>query len=319
MPSTEYFGYSITNLGPLTTTYTPPPSCITATADHIVYAIETLGAHIGLGAPTCESEPFEDCIPSGAEYDDLFATSYNMAGHGWRHYYSPGLHCPHGWTTAGVLAPGEETGSDDKGGFFTRTNPDPTGIATPLMPDELWSRILGPSETVAYCCPSGWDASLMGCLSFIEPVVSATHTGYCTERWLSETQPPWVTVHTIEGTPVPGTAGVISHYSRTGEYSQGTAPISQFTARYDKATIARTLPIVPLVYQASDAEDTATQTATESDAESDEESTGVAEEDSGESEGEGNAASTLLKVGRISPVVAVLVGVLTGAGLLMPW
>lgn len=152
MPSrTEYFGYKFTNLGPLTTTYEPPASCTTATTDRIYFAnAKTLG--IGYGSARCDGpETVGKCYPSGATYDSLLSSRATYHDQGLLRYFSPGVACPKGWTTAGTLAHGEKTDSAEKAGVFT-TEPFPYPDYM-MEPEQIWVNVLEPLETLAYCCP----------------------------------------------------------------------------------------------------------------------------------------------------------------------
>jgi hypothetical protein len=154
MPTaTQYFGVAITNLGPLTTTYTAPSSCLTATTDHIQYAISGSLEYV-IGSPKCTADSLGKCIPSGSVLDSMVAERFGrQSGQGFQHYYSPGVYCPHGWTTAAVLAHGEKTDSVERSGFFTATANGNWSMPQGMRPDDEWLNILEPSETLAYCCP----------------------------------------------------------------------------------------------------------------------------------------------------------------------
>ncbi|KAJ4189578.1 hypothetical protein NW759_016761 [Fusarium solani] len=85
---------------------------------------------------------------------DVYAKIFD---HGFYHYYSPGLHCPQGWTTAAALV--NEGGSfTEISGYLTQSYSrwlghwEP-GRAQPSDPDEIWKQVLLPSETLKICCP----------------------------------------------------------------------------------------------------------------------------------------------------------------------
>ncbi|KAF5689865.1 hypothetical protein FDENT_4179 [Fusarium denticulatum] len=156
MPTaTAYFGIGLTNSGPLTTTYKPPASCITATTDQIFFAHPD-SITIGYGAPTCGTTLMGKCLPSGSNYDKLFSYLNVHGGEVTIDYYSPGIACPEGWTTAGTLAYGNETGSVEKSGVFTQTTSARPGVSVinpTMLVERVWLNALTPSETLAYCCP----------------------------------------------------------------------------------------------------------------------------------------------------------------------
>lgn len=64
-------------------------------------------------------------------------------------YFSPGLVCPQGWTTAGKLAHGDGSTITREGVFTT----DDATRSYPFRMDEVWLNVLEPDETLAVCCP----------------------------------------------------------------------------------------------------------------------------------------------------------------------
>ncbi|KAM0433304.1 hypothetical protein ACHAPT_004180 [Fusarium lateritium] len=151
MPSlTEYFGHTITNFGPLTTTFTAPSSCAAQTTGRIMFAnASNLAQHFG--NPTCGGGYVGECIPSGSAYDDYVSTYWETPVHAWYPYHSPGLVCPSGWSTVGTFARTGNTSSVDASGVFTKDPLEgyPDRVRPWLGPDELWSNALKPSETLA--------------------------------------------------------------------------------------------------------------------------------------------------------------------------
>jgi len=158
MPTaTEFFGLTITNFGPLTTTYTPPPSCTAGTTDHLLYAYSN-ATTILHGSPTCDRDPIGDCVPGGSSHDALTSKIIGAWNLGFLNYHSPGVHCPKGWTTAAVLENGDGAASEIKTGVFTEVETQfdasrYTDAPSVLGPNEIWPRLLEPSETLVYCCP----------------------------------------------------------------------------------------------------------------------------------------------------------------------
>lgn len=159
MPTaTGYFGYSVHNLGPLTTTFTAPSSCSTGT-DHIVYASLT-AEPVLFGAPTCGLVPFADCIPSGEKWDSVNGQSTTFV-QGQFVYYSPGLACPSGWKTVWSLDRGNSgstaTSASGIASLSSLLSPisKNTGGQRPrlMQPTEVWKEVLEPEETLVYCCP----------------------------------------------------------------------------------------------------------------------------------------------------------------------
>ncbi|KAH8673529.1 hypothetical protein BX600DRAFT_207053 [Xylariales sp. PMI_506] len=156
MPTaTEYFGYDVINNGPLTTTFTAPTSCSTLStgSPYVAMAANTTEIVAQLSCGTLQS--LGDCHPSGSQLDSLraaFATSPPQQG--FIDYFSPGIACPAGWTTVGVAA--TVGGTLSVSGFFTENayTALPSGIEYEALPfQSIFLKILGPSETLAFCCP----------------------------------------------------------------------------------------------------------------------------------------------------------------------
>ncbi|KAK2687603.1 hypothetical protein QWA68_013488 [Fusarium oxysporum] len=310
MPTaTEYFGIGLTNNGPLTTTYTPPASCTTVTTDQIFFANPDSISE-GYGAPACETASMGKCLPSGSNYDKQVAYLNEYGGQGAIDYYSPGIACPKGWTTAGTLAHGNETGSVEKSGVFTQTRSTLPGVTVtdPNMPlEQIWLNALDPSETLAYCCPSGWVAAKGGgCFSSIEPLKSATYTEVCI-KYLP--QSAIRSVYTVEGSKV-------SHYLYSAATVGPTSVIWPMSAvqtesrfEYDELAVVRRFPAVKLVYKESDLKSTGG---------GDESNDGKSgDDDDDKKEDDDNGASGLLSSGGLISMIAVLFSMLFGAGLVM--
>ncbi|KAF4495590.1 hypothetical protein FAGAP_8274 [Fusarium agapanthi] len=301
-PATEYFGISVSNIGPLTTTYTPPPECTRATTDHLVYALESSLVY-GFSSPDCVIDPYEKCLPSGAAMDSIIKEYSNpKSGQGIHAFHSPGIHCPEGWTTAGLLAHGDKTGSAYRSGVFTSTTSVNSSHPLQMGSDEWWLKVLQPSETLAWCCQSGWASLPYGyCRSSISPALSAGYNSACCEA-VHETA-GIVTVHTVEGEPVSDTDGLLSFLPdityTTEKWSDPSLVASM--------VIARQFPAVEVIYKAEDV-----KAAKNGYKDDDDGKDGKAKDDD-------SAASTLSKVVEIASGISLMVGLLTGAGLLMPW
>ncbi|KAM0217709.1 hypothetical protein ACHAQI_001759 [Fusarium lateritium] len=303
MPTrTEFFGYEFSNLGPLTTTYSPPPSCTTVTTDRIYYGNAT-SVQWQFGGPTCGPQSIGRCFPSGSEIDKRISVDAKyFGGQGSFDYFSPGVVCPEGWTTAGTLAHGDKS-SVQKSGVFTGESfryPAESYERHFLSPDEIWLEVLESSETLAYCCPSGWTAGIwQRCYSSIMPFTSATYTEVCYNYLPDDAR---AIAHTIDGTSV--TDDMFTILSVT-DWTQTTMA---FTAQggpqprnLADVAIVRNFPAVGLVYKDSDAAK-ATETSTSGD---------KSEESQGADE---NGASTVPKPGSLAPLAAVFVSILFNVG-----
>ncbi|KAF5692243.1 hypothetical protein FDENT_3015 [Fusarium denticulatum] len=147
--STEFFGVTAHNLGPLTTTFTAPSACAAATDHHVI--VNGSAPTEFWGQPTCGIKDRGSCMPNGKSYDSLrsVTTPLNRV---WYHYYSPGIACPSGWTTAGNIVKDGDS-SLSASGVFSRPVRTATFEAQPLEPSDFWGQIMNVSETIALCCP----------------------------------------------------------------------------------------------------------------------------------------------------------------------
>lgn len=156
--------YTFQNYGPLTTTYTPAPSC-TATDRIILGTLNEDNFPYQMYKVNCATAEYSDCMPSptptpttSPNYDDWI---------GFGTYYSPGLYCPSGWVTVAQAA---------RDGDKPYTTSGAMSIATveripyfPYIPTMLASA-LQPSETVALCCPRYIiSPSLLGFIHLLTP------------------------------------------------------------------------------------------------------------------------------------------------------
>lgn len=164
--------YVFHNLGPLTTTWTAPPSCATSDQSYvtgIAYPNEEGMFRMAFGH--CNVDEWRpECFPSGERLLEIhnsvldeqgpLPTDYNYYMH------SPGLHCPDSWETVGVASIGTEKGDVlvHASGIFSSTQflqpsyfpgDNETILPTPSynFPANAITSILSPTETVVACCP----------------------------------------------------------------------------------------------------------------------------------------------------------------------
>ncbi|RAK81766.1 uncharacterized protein BO72DRAFT_524181 [Aspergillus fijiensis CBS 313.89] len=135
-----YAVWPATNLGPLTTTFTPTPQCFqpihsgSRISDSYPYAY-VYGKHCTTAmygdalAPLIQDDP--SCLPSAIPPGTPSP------------FYSPGNVCPQGFTTACHMTRGMELSSD---------------LADPTM-WEMW-KVLQFGETAYKCCPSGYVCAM---------------------------------------------------------------------------------------------------------------------------------------------------------------
>ncbi|CEJ82930.1 hypothetical protein VHEMI02969 [[Torrubiella] hemipterigena] len=157
----SYFDATLVNAGPLTSTFTPPPSC-TRPSDHginIIYGNRTRGWSV-----ECEETPITRvslCKPSESKWlsEPLHTASTDL---GTVRYYSPGLACPSGWVTSGVAVVGKDSQVSTSGRAFATDKPWTYPDYQPLPFASYFVDNMEPSETVVFCCPSGYDTNYFG-------------------------------------------------------------------------------------------------------------------------------------------------------------
>lgn len=137
--------WTFSNYGPITTTFTPAPSC-TATDRltlAVIYGDETRG-QLQVGCPTPTSD--WDCLPPGTTTSAAWYDEKKWIGAAG--YYSPGLYCPSGWETIGMAARGDKSLSTS--GFLSTLVDKIPYFEEPAT---LLASVLQPSQTMALCCP----------------------------------------------------------------------------------------------------------------------------------------------------------------------
>lgn len=151
-PETLSYTVSWSNLGALTTEFTPPASCNTPLATDLFVQGRTTWAHDCNWTRTADL-PRSECYPS---YTAPNASAVAGGDNFWlpgeqKFYYSPGYSCPVGWQTATSL-----------------TTPAPALVG-------IWDegqRPLGLHDakgTQVFCCPSAWTmGGLAQCYSRVD-------------------------------------------------------------------------------------------------------------------------------------------------------
>ncbi|VUC28781.1 unnamed protein product [Clonostachys rosea] len=186
MPSSEFFGYTLSNIGPLTTTFTAPSSCATKSdnlAWYSQYDTTTTGLRDRYIGGSCEDAALGACRPSGEAIDKIISASPTPSS--LMLYHSPGIACPSGWTTAGTLKGGPEpTGS----GIFNQDALKPWGNESAyqvILIPQLFANALDADEIMALCCPSGWVAQALAgaCSSSIGRLSSVPQSTACRRYW----------------------------------------------------------------------------------------------------------------------------------------
>jgi len=164
--ATTLSGQTFNSLGPLTTTFTAPASCATATNN--VLLVTDQGKRFF--APDCniKTSTLGDCFPSGRQIDGQWAQypgALSAVIGGQINYFSPGIACPSAWTTVG-MATKDNIGSLSSSGAFTSTSATLyNGVFVDQYRPNILMKAIAPGETAVLCCPSGWMADGDSCTS----------------------------------------------------------------------------------------------------------------------------------------------------------
>ncbi|KAF4636553.1 hypothetical protein G7Y89_g1531 [Cudoniella acicularis] len=241
----ERNGFSLTNNGPLTTTFTAPASC--STAYETMLGVATDPSLIQWGAQ-CEWQPPADCNPSGSVIQsiDSSAEGGNPTAGMIIVYHSPGLVCPYGWATVGAAAKPNPTSTSISGAF--NQSDAILGSSLGFFEPELdvFLAALDPGETAVACCPSSYTTIGGACYSTL-PSSVFTPTGGC-EHILPDGD-----VGTVYGT------WTIGGQTITGglETITATSPLSTVTTSFAPSDATSYIGVAVndmfiLVHQASD-------------------------------------------------------------------
>ena len=152
MPSiTITEGYTFTNWGPLTTTFTAPTNCATETGNYMIGLNTT--APVWEYAIQCSTSGYSDCVPSGTVSHSATSND-NPKTIDSRAYLSPGLYCPSGWATKGIAVRDADKSLSSSGVLSSSTTVSmPTFLPQWQNPATLLMDLLNPSETLVMCCP----------------------------------------------------------------------------------------------------------------------------------------------------------------------
>ncbi|CAK7237465.1 hypothetical protein SBRCBS47491_009984 [Sporothrix bragantina] len=255
--ATAVNGYSLLNNGPLTTTFSAPSACIT---DNVVLAPASLTYPIAIAYyASCDYTQPASCRPSGRPYEALVS----KLGHDDPQlneevvYYSPGLICPAGWTTAGMATKDASSSLTMSGALdVTSYLPTATGRFFADPAPAVLVDALDAGETAVLCCPSSFTALNGACYSIL-PTAQYTPTFGCLPFYVSQVESVKMGTYTIEGQAVTG--GLIEITA------SGSQPVSSMTTEFSASEASSYVGVVfqgamMLVHQASDV--TATGAAT---------------------------------------------------------
>ncbi|KAH6649162.1 hypothetical protein BKA67DRAFT_662079 [Truncatella angustata] len=174
MPTSSLGGWALTNMGPLSTTYTAPVSCFTEATRDVLLATNyvdsdtnstSLIPYQNLCSTTPTAATIGDCLPSGKAIDSMYADIdiNNPVAGSTILYYSPGLVCPSGHVTVGVAS--NDAGSIiSSGDAFVPTSVPSSGwnLGYVNIRPNVMLQGLDKSETAILCCPSNYNVNLNG-------------------------------------------------------------------------------------------------------------------------------------------------------------
>lgn len=209
------------NLGPLTTVFTTPAAeCTAVPIASSGLAFFGQPRLLYLPVDNCEITPLNpECEANGEELGKLVDEEFEVVPWNVVGYHSPGLHCPSGWETVGVIA--MNNGTPSATGLFSPTVftyvPEETLTFPPIdFVANMFTSVLGPTETGVACCPSGYTADPWAhCYSNFpvsdlagETACQTTYTGTATRSFDPTQGPPTPTVYTFTyfGTTTTGEA-----------------------------------------------------------------------------------------------------------------
>ncbi|CBF71527.1 uncharacterized protein ANIA_06821 [Aspergillus nidulans FGSC A4] len=336
--------YSFTNLGPITTTFTPAPACTASNQVSIGYVdnfFTGVNVYAAYGVQCTSTVDYFDCIPTmtpeptsttAVPDDDIIWVDYGV-------YYSPGLYCPKGWKTVGMAGRDASSVLTSSGVLApTATRSSRTRAATPtpygddyydyyydeynLDPASVMKSMLEPKQTMALCCPDFMTVDSNGaCYSIVSSYTATTGchvvTGFNYEY--SET----TTTYTMTYTYSDDEGSETDVITRVGTYDVPTATettVRTYTTNLDgeekeSMTAMYIMPVVTLLYHESDLENAAKETAA-----------AKAKAEAEASETATNAANSL--IGRngnsvwegVGSVVGIwMVAMALGGALVLPW
>ncbi|KAI8180455.1 hypothetical protein K4K58_004055 [Colletotrichum sp. SAR11_239] len=220
--------FAITNVGPLTTVFTTPTSCATASPDLFLaisggWGNERVAAYY---KQNCEYSALGECFPSGKELDDAFsaASTETNTNHATIAYFSPASQCPDSYTTAGSAHRGSDGNVTSSGVFVPPvvTNGLRSGGLIGYNPPlNLLMEALDEDETAVVCCPGNYTVGINGgCYSTVPESVYGEKTACL--RFIPDDVATEVTAaFTYNNTAV---TGRVLSYTAPGpyEYSTGT-------------------------------------------------------------------------------------------------
>lgn len=147
------------NLGPLTSTWSAPASCITNGFNTaIAMTVSPNDGPFIMDMTECRGTVWDDmdeCFPDGGEYMSIVTEIENKPEptYGAHFYHSPGLECPEGWYTAGAATMNDNVVEKTGTLFDIHTTMSIEDIGYKPY-NQHFADALDAGETAIWCCPS---------------------------------------------------------------------------------------------------------------------------------------------------------------------
>ncbi|KAL2787118.1 hypothetical protein BJX66DRAFT_311609 [Aspergillus keveii] len=265
--------YTFSNLGPLTTTYTPSPQCTASDQMYIGYVNPTGGNVVPNFSAQCTTEItyYSECMPTTTsasttappeftgtgweEYEEWESSQISWEGYG--EYYSPGLECPSGWATVGMIGRNAGDKVTSSGILSPATTTTVTTYTTGIdmyyydYEDKasVMKSFLEPEQTMAICCPSGMTADNHdACYSIVKDYKPT----YGCEVYTEESY-DFVEATTTYRDPIDNTIATVTYDSPTATHT--IVETNTYHIDQDEQTMYSGLmyaPAITLLYHESD-------------------------------------------------------------------
>ncbi|CEN60228.1 hypothetical protein ASPCAL02669 [Aspergillus calidoustus] len=312
---------TFSNLGPLATTYTPSPQCTASDQMYIGNVNPTAGnVLLNWAHPRLPRRSFTGT--SNEEYEDWESSQISWEGYG--EYYSPGVECPSGWATVGMIG---RNGAGDKVTSSGILSPATTTTVTRYTTGidmyyydyedkaSVMKSFLEPEQTMAICCPSGMTADNRdACYSVVKdykPTYGClVHTG---ENY------DYGEVTTTYLDPIDNTMATVTYDTPTA--TRTTVETNTYHLDRDEQALYSGLmyaPAITLLYHESDLQSAAT-TAAASAANSDDDGNDTTESEATPSNAAGRLGLSVSVWDGIGPVIGIwIIAAALGAAIVLP-
>ncbi|KAJ0333770.1 hypothetical protein COL922a_010530 [Colletotrichum nupharicola] len=240
--------FAITNVGPLTTAFTTPTSCATASPE-LYLAISGAWGSDRVAAyykQNCDVVKLGDCFPSGKELDEALSAASTKANNDRATiaYFSPASQCPDSYTTAGSAHRGGDGNITSSGVFVPPVMTSGLrsgGLIGYNPPLNVLMEVLDEDETAIVCCPENYTVGINGgCFSTVPDSVYGEKTA-CGRVIPNDVYTEVTAAITYNNTIVTGrvisytASGPIEYNTRTQTYTASAITESMYPVAYKPA------------------------------------------------------------------------------------